>query len=598
VIPLAFTGPPGARPMHAVAFVVAVVVAAIATAIAKPLAIKADLVSRPRQDRWARTVIPLGGGAAIFVAIAALVPAFGGVDAMTIDLLVGAAAMFGLGIVDDKYRLSPSAKLVVQAIAACYLVLRGWRVPIGHVLLSVPVTALFVVFVTNATNLLDNMDGSAAGVSAVAAGFVYILACGGERPDPTLASVAAVVAGAAVGFLFHNFPPASIFMGDAGSLLLGFVLSALAVRLPGGRQGAIMSAIVPALVLALPAFDTALVWFARRGAGRPFFLGGRDHTTHRLVALGLSERRTVTLLYAVAAALGGGALAIGRGGLGTAVLVALAAAVALLIAGVFLIDVRVYKATPPAPGATLPSPGTPAARRPALAVYAAEVLVDVAVIAGAWVGAYEVKFDPPALYDYLGGSCLEALPFVIGFKLAALLYFGLYRGFWRSVKVDDLFSIGKAVVLGSMAVVTAAALTKRLENYSREVFVVDALIAFVGIAATRVAMRALRAGVARLAASQRKAVLLGPRGLLPLVERSLGAAGELAIASVLERESSPPGQPLPADLAPLAGEAATLAESAGAGLVLVALEDPRRHELERALEARGLEVRTVSVSVE
>jgi UDP-GlcNAc:undecaprenyl-phosphate GlcNAc-1-phosphate transferase len=592
---LALDAPPGAEPRHLLYFGGALVFCFVLTALVKPIAIKADLVSRPRNDRWARTVIPLGGGVAMFLVIAA-----GFAVAHAYDLLLALTAIFLLGLADDRYRLSPPVKLVVQTGAACFLAFRGHLIPLGPDLVRVPLTVGWFVFMANSVNLLDNMDGSAAGVSAVAASFVYVIAAGGTNPSAGLASQAAVVAGAAGGFLLHNFPPASIFMGDAGSLLLGFALAGLSAKLPPNEGHVGRTLLAPALVLALPIFDTALVWAARRAAKRPFLLGGRDHTTHRLVALGLSERRTCLVLYGASALLGAAALAVARGSLGMAVLTALVVAAGLLTCGVFLVDVRVYKKAE-SPTGKIMTAETPRSA-PNLWIFAVELAVDVAVISSAWVAAYVVKFaETDALDHYLNTSCLKALPFVIGLKLAAFLSQGLYRGFWRTVHVSDLFRIGRAVLLGSVLIVTAAAIADRLQDYSRAVFAVDAIFTFGGVVLSRTALRALRASVANLAVEPQRAILVGPRALVPLVESGLARDGKppCKILAVVDPDA-PEGQEQaqPALHRKPATEAAAIAESIEARVVLLAAPEAERSALERALSERGLTVLAVSVSVE
>ena len=597
---LAFDAPPGAEPRHLLYFGGALVLCFVLTALVKPIAVKADLVSRPRNDRWARTVIPLGGGVAMFLVIAT-----GFLFAHAYDLLLALTAIFLLGLADDKFRLSPPVKLVVQTGAACFLAFRGHVIPLGPDLVRVPLTVGWFVFMTNSVNLLDNMDGSAAGVSAVAASFVYVIAAGGTQPDPGLASQAAVLAGATGGFLLHNFPPASIFMGDAGSLLLGFALAGLSAKLPPNEGHVGRTLLAPALVLALPIFDTALVWAGRRAAKRPFLLGGRDHTTHRLVALGLSERRTCLVLYGASALLGAAALAVARGSLGMAVLTALAVAAGLLICGVFLVDVRVYKRAETPTGQVMTAE-TPRSVGPTLWIFAVELAVDVAVISCAWVAAYVVRFaDSGKLDEYLtgptNGTCLKALPFVIGLKLAALLSQGLYRGFWRTVHLADLFGIAKATLLGTVLIVTAAAIADRLTDYSRLVFAVDAIFTFGGIVLSRTALRALRTSVANLAVEPQRAILVGPRALVPLVESGLARDGKppCKILAVVDPDA-PEGQEKaqPALYRKPASEAAAIAESVEARVVLLAAPEAERSAIERSLSERGLAVLAVTVSVE
>ena len=290
-----------------------------------------------------------------------------------------------------------------------------------------------------------------------------------------------MISGAACGFLVHNFPPASIFMGDAGSLVLGFALAGTLAQLPRtARRGRGRSSLRRSPSRSRSSTPPSS---GPRGGGRgpavpPRRARPHDAPPRRARALREADgpralRRRVPARAA--------ALAVARGGLGTAVLVALGVAVGLLLCGVFLSDVRVYKgAVASAPGAS-PSAGATTGGAPpnplphpdavAPVLYAVELAVDVAVFTGAWVAAYVVKFaDSGSLEDYLAGLLPQALPFVIGLKVLALLSQGLYRGVWRSIRFDDLFRIVKACALGTVLVIATAAGRGPVDDYSREVF--------------------------------------------------------------------------------------------------------------------------------
>lgn len=524
---------------HLLAFAAAILVGALATAAVRVVAPRLDFVSRPKGERWSLAPTPMGGGVALFLAIAP------GLWLLSPDLLLGAAIVHLLGLIDDKRNLSPQVKLVFQTVAACVVVAAPFAqggvlppgaspglaslpqglLPFGPTYVAVPLTIAFYVGVSNSVNLLDNMDGSAAGVAAVSAAFIYLLGTGGPSPDPLLGLAAAIAAGGAVGFLVHNFPPARIFMGDAGSLLLGFVLAGLAVRLPRPAElPAVQGFAVVLLVVGVPLFDTALVFVTRKNARRPFFLGGRDHTTHRLMALGLTPRRTLLVLYGVAAALGAVGLAVGRGNLGVAVTATVAAIVLLVLLGVFLGDVPVYRT---AEGGLVPT----RARHPAV-LYAVELMVDVAALTACWLGAYAIRFDGEDLAFYVRASALPALPFVIGAKVLVLLLFDLYRGFWRTIRFADVVAIAQAVLVGSVLVVVVATITTRFENYSRGVIAIDLLLSLLAVAASRSALRLFRDVLERLMDHTRRAVLLGPEALRDLVAQGI-APDRLQLVGVL-----------------------------------------------------------------
>ena len=185
----------------------------------------------------------------------------------------------------------------------------------------------WVIGITNALNLMDNMDGLAAGLAAIAAGTFFVLAASQELILVT--SLSAALCGATLGFLKYNFNPATTFMGDTGSLVIGFILAVLGIKLDFQSQVPLVTWAIPVLVLAIPIFDTSLVTFTRLREGRSPFQGGKDHTSHRIATIGLSHRTTVILIYIIALMLSAVALFISR----TTLNLALAAVITVGILG-------------------------------------------------------------------------------------------------------------------------------------------------------------------------------------------------------------------------------------------------------------------------
>ncbi len=271
------------------------------TAWCKTLARRFEVVSSPRVDRWRRDPVPLLGGVAIYLAV--MIPnvllwsALS--DSMRLVIAAG-SVIFLLGLVDDLRPLRPRTKLAVEIIVAGGLVASGLQLRLTeHQWLNVTITLVWVVGIVNAFNLLDNMDGLAAGTALIAGGFrLALFLVDGNAPE---ALMAAVFMGATAGFLFYNLHPASIFMGDAGSLFVGFYLASLSLIGDWPYSRGIASVlVVPVLILLVPIFEATLVTVTRLLTGRPISEGGRDHASHRLVVLGLSEPGAVKLLYAVA----------------------------------------------------------------------------------------------------------------------------------------------------------------------------------------------------------------------------------------------------------------------------------------------------------
>jgi UDP-GlcNAc:undecaprenyl-phosphate GlcNAc-1-phosphate transferase len=246
----------------------------------------------------------LGGIAIYFGSIVALALFDRFYLSQLVSILLGATLVSFLGIWDDYRVLKPLVKLAGQIIAAMMLILSGIHVSfLPHPALNIIATLLWVVGITNALNLLDNMDGLSSGVATIACTFFFLIAV--MTRQYLVASLSAALLGACLGFLYYNFNPASIFMGDSGSLFIGFILSAIGIKLRFPDNIAIVTWLVPVIVLGLPVFDTTLVVVSRLRRGlNPLVSPGKDHVSHRLVRLGLTHRETVLTLYLVCCALG------------------------------------------------------------------------------------------------------------------------------------------------------------------------------------------------------------------------------------------------------------------------------------------------------
>lgn len=258
-----------------------------------------NLASRPVADRWHTVATPHMGGIAIFIAW--LVPiCFLAMPSTQRDgLMVGGGLAFLLGLVDDIWPLAAIYKLGGQVVVALTVIAFGIHVEIvANPYLAAAVTVVWIVAIMNAINLIDNMDGACAGTALIIA--LNLAGLGLIFPSYAITSICLLLAGALTGFLVWNFPPAKIFMGDSGSMFIGFALAALSL-VGSWRDASHLSIMlmIPLLLFALPLFDVALVATIRRLHGRPISQGGRDHTSHRLVLLGLSERQTLAVIWGV-----------------------------------------------------------------------------------------------------------------------------------------------------------------------------------------------------------------------------------------------------------------------------------------------------------
>jgi UDP-GlcNAc:undecaprenyl-phosphate GlcNAc-1-phosphate transferase len=250
--------------------------------------------------------MPLLGGVAIVVASVVALLLFQERFELQqlISIFFGAALVSLLGIVDDRWGLRPLLKLVGQIFAAVILIVSGLQVrSFPFEWLNILVTLVWIVGITNAFNLLDNMDGLSGGVAAVAAAFFTLMAALSDQSY--VDALSAALLGAAIGFLVYNFNPASIFMGDTGSLFLGFMLSAIGIKLRFPTNVTFVTWMVPVLVLGMPIFDTTLVFISRLRRGKnPLTTPGKDHVSHRLVAMGFTTREAVMIHYLAGGAFG------------------------------------------------------------------------------------------------------------------------------------------------------------------------------------------------------------------------------------------------------------------------------------------------------
>ncbi len=297
-------------PAWALAFVTATAVALVSTPILRRLAIVTGFVDQPAPRKGHRRPVPYLGGIAIITSVLVALLFETRAAPRVAVLIAGAAGLGAMGLLDDDRTVDPRYRFLAEIAAGVMATVVGVRIhATGIELLDIALTILWIVGVTNAINLLDNMDALAAGVSVVTALSVFALAILGRQP--VVATLAAAVAGACLGFLVYNRPPATIFMGDAGSLFLGFVLAILTINVSPALSPPV-SFIVPLLLLAIPVLDTTVVTTARLRRGRPVSLGGRDHLSHRLAKRGMRRRRAVAVLIGCESVLGLLAVLAGR----------------------------------------------------------------------------------------------------------------------------------------------------------------------------------------------------------------------------------------------------------------------------------------------
>ena len=315
-------------------FVTALLFSVLGTPLARRLALATGIVDLPGHRKVHHEPTPLLGGAAIYGAFVVALLLFGGRAEVRqmISIVLGATSVSLIGVVDDARGVRPSLKLLAQLGAAALVVISGLRVQIfPWEALNIAVSLLWIVAITNALNLLDNMDGLSGGIAAIAAAhFLLLAALNGQY---LVGVLSAALLGACIGFLRYNFNPASIFMGDTGSLFIGFILATVAIKLRFANTF-VVTWMVPPVVLLVPLFDTALVIVSRLRRGlNPFTTPGKDHLSHRLVGLGFTRREAVLICWLIASSAGMIAVFLTEAPVGGAYLLA----AILILAGIYAI---------------------------------------------------------------------------------------------------------------------------------------------------------------------------------------------------------------------------------------------------------------------
>ena len=474
-----------------IATLISFILAVAATYLVRHLAARFGFVAKPKADRWHTRPTAMLGGVSIFVVTVITYLVFVPRTQESVIVLAASSILFIVGLVDDLLHIKPYQKLVGQLIGASLVVGAGLKMPLtGYELVDIWITVFWIVGITNAINLLDNMDGLAVGISVIAAMSLGLsFAVSGQPAEFMLVGV---FIGALAGFLVFNFNPASIFMGDCGSMFVGFFLSTLVLlNQTGGRSRGVFPILaVPVLILFVPIFDTTFVTVIRKLWGRKASQGGRDHTSHRLVALGLSERNAVLMLYLFAIGAGALSLFVSRLQLTQSIALVLVFTIVLVIVGVYLSQVKVYEQR------------DAAAAQKNNAVFAFlvdvsykrrifEVFLDALLITLSYYLAYTLLYGPientPNWQLFI-----TTAPLLVILKLGSFLFVGVYRGLWRYTSIDDLMTFGKGVILGSVLSVLSILLLFRFKDFSRKVFVLDAVVLLFAVVGSRMAFRLIR----------------------------------------------------------------------------------------------------------
>ncbi|HEX5584435.1 hypothetical protein [Gaiella sp.] len=470
------------------------------------------LVAHPSGARWHDRPTPLFGGVGIAAGLVSgvlLAVATGAVDPSWLlgGIVGGCALVFTAGLVDDVRHLTPLAKLAAQIAAAALAMAAGLRVElVSNDVLGIAIGLLWLVGITNAFNLLDNMDGLAATLATVACAYFAIDAATVHDNDLVLV-LALSLAFACLGFLPFNLRPgdrARVFMGDAGSQLLGFLLAALGLAASWTTAGTtVATMLLPLLVLAIPILDTTLVTIRRLAERRPVTQGGKDHTSHRLVYYGLSETRAVALLALIAVALGATGVAYNVLDRPSVTALGVLVTFALLVQfGSFLAELSEQQRQGRPGDTSLRHAITVQPRR------LAELAVDAALVGGTLLAVYLLLVQGEGT-QLQRGTLQAVLPILLGTTYVVYVLFGVYRRVWRHATWRDLATIALASVLATCAAWAIVLATRDLGDFPRAVFPLYLVAAAVLAVVSRALVRFVPEAASGRDDGRRRVLVLG-----------------------------------------------------------------------------------------
>ena len=506
--------------------------------LARMISVRLGRVATPRADRWHKKPVALFGGVAMATSLFSCAAIFGLFSAVPV-LIITAGLMFATGFVDDVLSLKPSTKLVAQIALASVLLSFDYRLNwVDSVMLDWLVTLIWIVGLTNAFNLIDNMDGLCGGIAMVVGAALLIDLLPGASGTRAFFEVRylAILLGATGGFLVYNIHPASIFMGDSGSLLLGFSFAAVTLsssHQTPGRTDVLSIVAGPVLVLLIPILDTALVTVSRFVSGRRADQGGRDHSSHRLVAIGLSERRAVTVLWVLATV--GGVLGIGVGNFGqrwSVPLVASAFLIGMVLFVSYLAGIRVYDEADvkKEPGAFTPIVVEFMYKR-----RVAEVVLDCCLVLMCYYAAYRMRFENPEEFKVNFEMFTRSLPVVVGAQMVAFFVVGVYRGVWRHFGLMDTLVVARGVFGGVVLSLLVILGGFRFFAYSRTVFAIYGVLLMIAVSLSRASFRLVGEFMQRQRQSGRRVVIYGAGDAAGLVLREIvGGGGDVRISGFID----------------------------------------------------------------
>ncbi len=475
------------------------------------------LKSHVKQDRWGSKVVPLTGGLSIFLVFSIFsifkIGAFED-DNKMIVALIGGVFLFLLGLVDDLINLKSYQKFLAQVFVVLMIMSFGIQASYLGKPLCYVITFLWILGITNAFNLLDNIDGLSAGIGAIAFIFLGLNFIG--EGALLLSHFSLVLAAILLGFLIFNFNPAKVYLGDSGALVIGYFLSIFTI-IGSQKSGksVFVTVIFPILIMLIPILDTVLVSITRNMRGQSPFEGGKDHLSHRLVTLGMSEKQAVLFLYSISILLGISAFFFVEISTVFSMVIYFFISLVFILFGVYIGKIRI---------------GSPSDRKKSAVVLSSNflykkrifhILVDLILIALVYYLSYLIRFEGTVSQKNIT-LYLESVPIVILFKIIFLYYFNVYKIESMYFSVRDGLNVIKGLTLGSVSSVLVLTLLNRFLGYSRAVFVVDWMLAIIVLGAVKVFYRLFEELFAPIRYKERgKIVVIGGDSIFQSINKYL-----------------------------------------------------------------------------
>ena len=442
------------------------------------------LRSTIKSDRWGTKIVPLTGGISIFLifAIFIVLKSNEAFDSYVIVIaLAGGVLIFTLGIIDDLINLKSHQKLLLQIIIVLAVVYFGVETTLFPRPLSFVITVLWILGITNAFNLLDNIDGLSAGIALIAA---LTLAINFHiEGNISLSYFCFILTAAFLGFLIFNFNPAKIYLGDSGALFTGYILSTITILGTRGTGKSLFASLLfPIVIMMIPVLDTMLVSITRRIRGQSPFEGGKDHLSHRLVMLGMTEKQSVLLLYFISILLAASTFLITNISLALYIMMYFCLCLIIVLFGFYIGKIKMVARTERKENFL--TIGTNFLYKKRII----HILVDLVLLAFIYFFSYVIRFEGD-ISSFDMSRFVESLPLVVLIKILFLYFFKVYKIENRFFSVSDGLQFLKGVTLSTTSIILFLTVVTRFEGYSRVAFIIDWMLTIIVLGGVKMSYR-------------------------------------------------------------------------------------------------------------